>query len=252
MRLKKTTGFTVSAALIVLFSIFISFFYSKLTRDTPAVTLPPPAAQSESPGPNASPTTDDTNTRVELTPETVQAVIATLVRPDSYSRTIKIELFSGAGSAVWDISSWIRPAATRLDILNNGSLQSIILTDENIYIWYNGIVPYYTGALTDTLDYSSDIWQRIPTYEDILELSKDKIEDAGYVEYDGVYCIYVDALSNELGYTEKYYIDLDLGLLIAAETYDGDTTVYKMTADATDLSAPPDDKFMLPDGEIAA
>lgn len=254
---KRTTVFALCAALIIIFAVFVSFYYFKIGTPTAAVTLPPPTVQDISDNPGSSPgVTGSGNPRVEVTAETVQAVIATLARPDSYSRTVRIELFSSGGSTVYDISSWISSSAsaTRLDIQNGDNLQSVILTDENIYIWYNGEGPYYTGVLNESRESGSDVWQRIATYEDLLGMDADKITDAGYVEYNGVYCIYAEAVSNELGYTDKYYIeliDMDIGLLIAMETYDGDTLVYKMTAGESDFSTPADERFTLPDGDMS-
>jgi NADPH-dependent curcumin reductase CurA len=91
----------------------------------------------------------------------------------------------------------------------------------------------------------------IPTYEDVLKINKADILEAGFAQKNNEPCIFVRAHTGELGYTDIYYISAYTGLLSAAETYDGETLVYSMTAGNVSLNTPPDDKFVLPDGKSA-
>ena len=55
----------------------------------------------------------------------------------------------------------------------------------------------------------------------------------------------------ELGYTERYWISVDSGLLVAAETEKDGEVVYAMTA--RDVVSPLDETqgiFVLPDGTV--
>ena len=73
---------------------------------------------------------------------------------------------------------------------------------------------------------------------------------AGYEEREDQPCVYVEA-GTELGYTERYWISVDSGLLVAAETEKDGEVVYAMTA--RDVVSPLDETqgiFVLPDGTV--
>jgi hypothetical protein len=73
-----------------------------------------------------------------------------------------------------------------------------------------------------------DTIARIPTYEDILELKRDDILAASYIEYEGNPYIYVRF--NGLMYVHEYYISTNSGLVDIAKKYDGEALVYSMDA----------------------
>ena len=96
---------------------------------------------------------------------------------------------------------------------------------------------------------SADLTQRVPTYEEVLDLDPDGITRADYVQLDGQNCIYVEFEQEELGYLYRYWIAVDSGLLVAAETQADGDVVYSMTS--RDMSSPitgAQDRFVLPDG----
>ena len=95
---------------------------------------------------------------------------------------------------------------------------------------------------------SADLSQRLPTYEDVLALDKKDITAAGYEERDGQPCVYV-ASNSPMGYTERWWISANSGLLVAVETEKDGELVYAMSS--RDVVSPLDQTegvFVLPDG----
>ena len=184
-------------------------------------------------------------TQVEVNPETVQAVVATLNRPDSYSRTLQVFHYWNGGGRTAEIRVWVRNGAVRLNIAGAEKEINYLLDGNELTLWYGSDTSRrytYTGAdarLGDSL-------QRIPTYEDILSLDPSSIHEAGcFRTEDGKWSILVSARNPDFNYLDVYYISLDTGLLTGAEQWDGDTLIYRMTAGEADLSAPSDQLFLL-------
>jgi hypothetical protein len=127
-----------------------------------------------------------------------------------------------------------------------------IVTEDYVYIWYGDGPDYRRLKLgQDSPEQVADEYQKIPTYEDILLLDKEDILEAGYADYEGEPCIYVKAETGLMGYTYEYYVSARTGLLVLAETYDGEKLIHSTTAGSPNLSEPSDDAFRLPDGSSA-
>lgn len=185
---------------------------------------------------------------VEVTPSTVQAAIATLVRPESYCRSLTVERFwtGGSGEATVFVTvsgDWTRTDTTRAA----GQLRHSLTDGKTTYIWYGSGTEYYTGAAGDI---SPDDEQYIPTYEAILQLPADQISAADYRQLSDVNCIYVETKPDQDGYTLRYWVSVDTGLLVAAERLENDRMVYRMTSLVLADIAPSTADFTLPDGQI--
>ena len=186
-------------------------------------------------------------TLAEVTPKTVQAVVATLTRPDSYSRQMLVNSFWAEGEQSWLVQVWQKGEATRIRISPVGSREpdkNLLLKDGRLSIWYaDGPEYYQTGPEPAE---AADLLQMLPTYEDVLALDPEQIEEAGYVELGGEMRIMVAAREKPTDYLTIYYISIETGLLEAAERRDGDRIIYRMTAQPADLAAPEDSLFLLP------
>ena len=234
--------FTVLVAVVM---VLILMFSNSLRRSS-HITLP---EEGSSPGQ----TEDDTNasggdalTVIAVTPETVQSVIRdTLSRPERYTRAVTIEDFWGEGESgtthadVWVDGGWTQTEAA----LPGGTVRYSIVGDGQFWLWYGGDRPALSADLEG---------QRIPTYEDVLELEQDAIAAAGYEEKGGLACIYVETGEDALGYVEKYWVSVDSGLLVCAEQWKGEELTYRMTSYAvsTDRTLFGLTEFALPDGTV--
>lgn len=177
-----------------------------------------------------------------VTPETVQAVAATLTRPDGYSRRLTVESFWDGGSATWQVDVWQKGSVTRIRLEDQaGRVKQFLRTGDAVQLWYGDdaahvfLYPFGSAVLMDTL-------QMLPTYEDILVLEPERIIAAGYVEQKEGWRIMV-AAQPEGDYLTVYYLSIETGLLEACERWDGQTLIYRMQAEKADLAAPADSQF---------
>ncbi len=228
------------AALIVA-AVFSSFGLSFFGGDTPTITLPTPIPSDVTPTGSVD---QEANTRLEVTPATVQNVISALSRLESYSRTVTTTLAGVSSSAkVWVDGGWTR---TELS-LPTGRMAYTIVGDGTVWRWYDGDRTWVSWEADGT---SVDIdGQRIPTYEDVLALDKSLITAAGYQEKNGHPCVYVEVSVPELAQVERYWVSAENGLLSAAETETDGEIVWSMTASTPEIPAP-SGSFALPDGTV--
>ena len=250
MEERKRTIYAVLVAVVVVIGLLYSFVMNLFSR-TPQLNLPDPnEVSTQEPGPGTI--GEEAGVTVRVEPHTVQSVIAGMSRYESYSRTIFVTYSWGDGesetvtSQVWADGTWIRTDTQ----FSSGMTECSIVSDEGIWIWYpdegqEGL--FYSEQSNAT----ADLMQHLPTYEDVLELDPENITDADYVEYDGWSCIYVEAEQQNLGYLYRYWISINSGLLMSAETEKAGRIVYKMTSnEVISPLAAKDNTFVLPDGTV--
>jgi hypothetical protein len=184
---------------------------------------------------------------VEVTKETVQAVVRTLERPEAYSRRLDIETFWEDGSYVYTAESWVRSGSVRLTVAGHDT-KNVLVTEDRVYIWYDA-ESVFEGARDpgESLFRSADAFDMLVTYEDVLDLPKRDITDACYDEYEGEKCIFVNTRNG--GYETEYVVSVTTGLLVHAERTSGGRLVYRMNASETVLSAPSEEVFVPPSAE---
>lgn len=244
---KKRMVMAVIISVVVLAAVLYSFFLN-LFAPTPRLVLADPNA-SQSVDPVGQESGQPVGVVVEVTPQTVQSLIASLERYESYRRTVTAEYFSngqslGAASAqVWADGGWLRTST----VLSSGAVEHSIVGDGRLWLWYENDGKVYSGPAADR---AGDLSQRLPTYEDVLALDKDGITAAGYEERDGQPCVYVEA-NTPLGGAERYWVSVSSGLLVAAEQEKDGSVVYSMSS--RDVVSPLDRTegiFSLPDGTV--
>lgn len=252
MERKNRAVFVILTAVIIIAAIFSAFGLT-FFEQTPTLNIPQATAADGSSGTDAS--SDSTLAQVAVTPETVQSVIETMVRPASYYRTVSMTYVSGDSSYLETANVWVDSGWTRVDIMvKDRYVQHNIIGDASdgcLYRWYDQDSTYSTFSSGSA---ENDIAQRIPTYEDVIKLDRDSITGADYVQKDDYTCIYVEALNPVSGYQEFYWISLGNGvngLLIAAELWKDGVMVYQMSSVGTiGTPAGSDADFTLPDGRV--
>lgn len=229
-------------AIVIAVAVFSSFGLPLFATPTPTITLPTPIpAGTERPDSMEQ----GGGTRVEVTTATVQSVIAVMDRLSSYSRTITTTLEGATATArVWVDAGW-----TRADMdLPSGLTVHTIVGDGQLWRWYGNDPSVATWAAGSS---SMDVeGQRIPTYEDVLDLPAQSITAAGYEEKNGEACVYVEVSVPGLEQLERYWISANSGLLTAAETETGGELVWAMTAGVPEVPVPASASFALPDGTV--
>ena len=243
MEKRKRTILVVLIGIVIVAAVFSSFGLPYFAGDTPDIVLPTPrpSADQEEIGQSG-----EYGTVVRVTPQTVQNVVAALHRQESYLRTIITVLEGNMTTAqVWADGGWLRTDLTT----PAGTVVHTIVGSGMVWRWY--------GNEPKTVSWAADVWsadvdgQRIPTYEDVLNLDPSRITAADYVEKNGLPCIYVEASFPEWNQQERYWISADNGLLEAAETEADGEIVWMMSASAAELPAPSaQGVFALPDGTV--
>ena len=230
---------------VVFMVLAVGLMLSRTLRRTSHITLPESGPSSEQTA-GAQDGEEDALTVVEVTPETVQAAIATLARPESYRRTVTVEQFWSGGSGSYEVKTAVSGPWTRIDrTMPDGRVRHTATGPETVYVWYNNEKNVYSGPVGGI---SADAEQSIPTYEDILDLPVEQIVAADYRMISDVCCIYLETAEDPSGYVLRYWVSVDTGLLAAAEKLQEGSTVYRMAALTADQSELPQDTFLLPDG----
>lgn len=230
---------------LIVGAMFTSFGLNLFALNTPQVVLPSAGAgigDSSAPG-----VPGQSYQRVEVTPQTVTGVVATLARPASYYRELTVETFWEGGSSssqvqVWQDGSWSHSRQA----LPSGVVRHDLTDGETLYYWYEGSQQYKTAPADNK---SSDLAQHIPTYETVLELDAGDILSAGYESRGDLPCVLVEVLQGRT--VQRFWISVDNGLLVSAEAEENGQVFYRMTAYSSVQSpCPSDASFALPNGDV--
>lgn len=247
---KRRTILVIAIALTMIVGVLsafgLPFFFQNVE-----LTLP----NSQTGGDGDVSSSDNANySTVSVTKETVQSVIATLERKQQYYRELKIERLWGAAESkesgshtalIWNDGAYNKTAIRQPD----GTLRNCLMADGKSYVWYGSEKSFWE---TDAVSPDVDLEQNIPTYEDVLSLDANSILRAAYQTYASGTCIFVEARREEFGYLERYWVSVETGLLISAETVrevDG-TVLYKMSESLITNLKDDDAIFMLPNGKV--
>ena len=241
------TRFAVLIAIVLVVAVLGSFGLSLFAAQPPRITLP--SLLPDSSAGDVSLPTGDVAQRVEVTTKTVQAVIASLDRASSYYRQMSVQTNWPGGSGTTTVYSWVDDDYTFVrSTPSSGSTRYFLTAKDTVYYWYSDSSAFLTAPAGSL---SADLTQRIPTYEDVLALDSETISDAGYGSYEDYPCIYVETHVDDLGYLERYWIGVDSGLLIAAQTVKEDEVVYSVsTTSPIQTPCPTDSVFVLPNGKV--
>ena len=240
-------------AVAIILAIIIGTFVAGSSGDNAKIEVPevsngPDTQRSDTDGTDA-----DGLNRVEVTADSVQEVIASLSRPASYTRDITVTTWSETSSAENRMKVSVKNEAVSI-VLNSEPEKHTVFAGDKLYIWYAGDSEAFVSALSEDASAKtlSDELQMMVTYEDVLELDRASISDAGYVQKDGQLCIFVTYTSGQLGYTTTCYISSKLGLVVGAQRYDGGELVYEMKSGDCVTGVEDMSVFELPDGTSAA
>lgn len=247
MEPKNRLFIALAVIFLIVGAMFTSFGRSLFALNTPSVTLPTGGGVGDT-SVSGSQTAPDTFQTVEVTPQTVQNVIATLTRSDSYYREIGLETFWEGGSALSTVQVWTDGGWSHSQqVLPSGAVRHDLVGGGTLYYWYEGS-QQYKSAPSDAL--SPDLAQRLPTYETVLDLNTESITAAGYELRNDQPCVWVEVSVEELELVERYWVSVDSGLLVSAETEQAGELVYSMTAYSDIFPCPASASFALPDGTV--
>lgn len=230
------------ALLGTLILLIVLLFAQGTARHNGGITLPDPDTLLS---PDLSQPGEEQLALVEIRPDTVQRAVASMGRVQAYTMTIRVETLWSGGSGAADLTAYVRDGLTRVDTLQlDGAVRHTLTDGETTYVWYDSETRYDAYAAGET---EADRALRVPTYEDLTALDPESILEANYQNLrDLFYCIYAEAREGD--YLARYWIDVESGLLIAAQRVFEGEPVYQMTVQALDTTPPEENLFRLPDG----
>ena len=236
----------IAITCLMVVAIFASFGRSLFLVNIPSVSLAQVNEGSGDSSSSAGQTQDGQLWQVDVTPETVQSIVASLSRPESYYRELTVEnLWNGGSSSVsvqfWQDGDWSHAR----QVLPSGAVRHDLTGEDLTYYWYEGSESYRSFPADE---YSADLTQHIPTYEDVLDLDPESITQTGYERRDVWPCVYLQVQVSDT-VVERYWISTDTGLLVSAEREQSGQLVYRMTAyTQVQTPCPATASFALPDG----
>lgn len=243
---KNRLAIAIAITCLIVVAMFASFGRSLFLVNIPSVSLAQLNEDTSEGGDSSAQGQDDQFWQVDVTPETVQSIVASLSRPESYYRELTVETLWSDGShstsvQFWQDGGW---SHTR-QILPSGAVRHDLTGEDTTYYWYEGSESYRSFPADE---YSTDLTQHIPTYEDVLDLDKDTITQTGYERRDVWPCVYLQVQVSDT-VVERYWISTDTGLLVSAEREQNGQLVYRMTAyTQVQTPCPTTASFALPDG----
>ena len=245
MEPKKRLLLAAAITVLIVGAMFTSFGRSLFALNIPQVVLPQEGAASSS----QQEEEQGSYLRVEVTPETVQSVVAELARSESYYREVTVEDFWATGSSSVLIRCWVDGGWSHsVQTLPSGLVRHDVVGEGTVYYWYEGSSAWLTVPADA---YSADLSQRLPTYETVLALDPADIRSTGYELRGERACVFVEVDCGEEDRVERYWIGVDSGLLVSAETWRGEELLYRMTGYGDIQSpCPADSRFTLPDGTV--
>ena len=239
---------SLGVTMLILGAVFLLLFYTAINRERPHIVLPDGDASIDISASGGNATGENSVSRVEVTAENVQSVIALLDRPETYMQNILLTTFWSGGEGQTMVNTAVDGSLIRIDtVLPGGQMRHIIQNETKSYLWYNH---EHTVCTMERGSFSQDEEQWIPTYEDLLRIDQKCIVQAGYEPYQDIDCIYAATGKDAIGYEERYWISVDSGLLIAAERLQNGVPVYRVEAQELSLEEPGAEMFTLPNGTV--
>ncbi len=245
---KRSIAALIAALFVVAAGVFVSFYliFTDDSGEAYTITLPGQGSANIDPSPELGESNRAHLQTVTIDRTNIQAVIRSLQRPEVYQLHSQTTYYYNGARSVLRSQLWREGDQVRIDQLSaDGTKEKqIFLTKDWVYLWGpDKQVARYVRQNRD-----ADLYSHAPTYEDLLQLPAEAIQDAQIIEVDGHLCIYVVSLDPLTGETEQWYLLVENGLLISAEgQLDGQLT-YQTTISDLQLSLEGQDPFVLPDG----
>ena len=137
MEQKNRLFIVVAIVLLIIGAMFTSFGRVLFAANTPKVVLPSSSAGSGDLSP-AGPEGPNYQ-RVEVTPQTVVGVVATLARPTSYYRELTVETFWTGGSSSTQVQVWADGGWSHsVQALPSGVVRHDLTGEDTLYYWSEG------------------------------------------------------------------------------------------------------------------
>ena len=181
--------------------------------------------------------------QVSIGPDNVQAVVASLTRPEAYSCAITNTLYWDGGASSLHCRQYARNGAYRIETLDaeGGIVRVQLQYNDHIYAWDAGSSTYYSGQAGD---FTPEEAAMIPTYETVCQLPAEQIQQAELIERSGQPMVRVVAEQDDR--IAEYVISAATGLLYSAVFSEQGGRTQTIQTSVLSLSSPADNLFTLP------
>ena len=246
MDAKNRLLIAVAITCLIVTALFASFGRNLFFIQFPSVSLA--EVEDSSSSHTSSPEQEQELWRIDVTPETVQSILSTLNRPESYYRELSVETLWDGGSSTIYVQHWVDQDYSHIrQVLPSGVVRHDLSDLTTNYFWYEGNEQTFSISMEEQ---TTDLNQHIPTYETVLSLDPSMILSANYEMKNGYACVSVTVQRTQ-SCMEQYWVSTEHGLLMGAEQKLDGQLVYRMTGyTSVTTPCPSSASFALPDGEI--
>lgn len=245
--MKKRTALMFSAGLfLIVLAVLIILLMNGSMKSQGSIVLPQGSAQIEE-AEDIARRNHRTVTEITVTKDNVQAVVASLSRPASYSYAAEKTYYYQSASSLSVCLVRVSGELGRIDLFDTeGKVQKqLIYTRSDLYMWGRGDSSYYTSSRNSfTLENEAGL----PTYESVLELDSADIVDAGLKEHNGRLCVYLTSAYEQGRYTREWYIEIDSGLLYSCDIKDNGRLIWSVVCRDMTIGQQDSSLFVLPNG----
>ena len=234
-------------AVIVLFVLLFFGTRKNAAESRSTIALPEPV-QPSAVQPEQS---DFAISRLEITRDNVQSVIASLSRPAAYHQTMTMTTAAGEKTFVKNAEVWVNGGQMRAEVQDANDKKSMLTDGDTLYLWYDGDNEAVEIPMNGAV--SGDDLVGIPTYEMLADVKPEQILEASFVtldDADDCHCVFVSV--EQSGVRQYFWISTDTGLLFRHTMLENGEVVYSAEQQSlsllADTDASLDDVFTLPDG----
>lgn len=240
----------IAAVLIMAAALLLSMFDFSFLRGEEKVHIVLPGHDGQDVTVEAETYTDNLKMLQSVTVDrtNIKKLIGAMRRPEDYHLVVGTTLYHSGGQTTTGADGYVSGGRYKTVVYDAvGGARHCLIYGEDAYIWNQsspGVFAGKAGSFTG----DNSLW--IPTYELLLELDDADILSADYALYGDEYCLAVESRDPLSGNRILYYISVEHGLLVGAQSFEGDTLVYALTAEVLPLTEDPNVIFRLPDGTI--
>ena len=247
---RKNGLLAVLGVVVIAGLLFAAFTLSQSDKRQESIVLPPDTSVEPQPQPETP--QEEENTFAQVTKDNVRSVLErTIQRPDAYHQSYTVTVGADEAQSARTVELWVNGTLLHAEVSDAARTRTLLTDGRTAYFWYNDSTDY----LTLTLDEGVDPWALlgIPNYDYLAVLASSTITDADFLvlEDPQVQSIYV-CCQNDQVVTNRYWVNLDNGLLYMADVLEESRQVYSIRQVFYEALASEDEafsnRFILPDG----
>lgn len=238
----------VSLSLIFVVVLLIILFLLSPDDKQEGIVLPDHTGESVS---AQAPPTEANSGFVQITTENVFQALQGMQRPEYYHQLYTVSVGNETRQIIRSVELWNNGQLLHAEISDARQIKSILTDGTDVWMWYEHDLKPVCITLTETL--SVEDLLGLPAFDYLETLKNGTIVTAEYQvsEQDQQQSVYV-CVQNDRNCSNRYWIDLETGLLSCADTLEQSIQVYRVMQQEFSMLAQGDEafsgRFCLPDG----